>query len=88
MMRPMMMMNGMGIATRYAVELKTNLRILRVTWSLDLPMTMNPPFLVCESLALLGPRRRQHYGQSSRFVEPACIHYQIVNKLRSLMSML
>jgi hypothetical protein len=43
-MRPMMMMNGMGIATRYAVELKTNLRILRVTWSLDLPMTMNPPF--------------------------------------------
>lgn len=45
-MQPMMMrmMNGMGIATRYAVELKTNLRILRVTWSLDLPMTMNPPF--------------------------------------------
>jgi hypothetical protein len=45
-MQPMMMrmMNGTGIATRYAVELKTNLRILRVTWSLDLPMTMNPPF--------------------------------------------
>jgi len=45
-MRPMMMrmMNGTGIATRYAVEWKTNLRILRVTWSLDLPMTMNPPF--------------------------------------------
>jgi len=34
---------------RNAVEWKTNvyqtgLRILRVAWSLDLPMTMNPPF--------------------------------------------
>jgi hypothetical protein len=34
---------------RNAAERKTNvyqtgLRILRVAWSLDLPMTMNPPF--------------------------------------------
>jgi hypothetical protein len=29
---------------RNAVERKTNLRILRVAGSLDLRMTMNPPF--------------------------------------------